>query len=241
MKKKLFVIHGDKGGVGKSTFAFVMADYLLDQHEKIVIVEGDKKISDVADRFGDVPGVHGILANLARPDMAEEAIIALFEQIETLGEDSEQVIVNTPGSVSDTLDKKADLFVPTARALGYAIHVAWLIGDDAAGLALSRTSALCSAADRKVAIINAHKTDPLRGQWASSAARAAWVESGGLEAVLPALTDRAATILREHPQGRVSDLAAPSGGQTIVIRQVFTNWLRAAFTGPCAVLNGDAA
>ena len=239
MKKKLTVIHGDKGGIGKSTFAFLHADFLLDRFRQIVIVEGDKKISDVADRFGAVPGVHGILANLARPDMAEEAIIALFEQIEGLGDAAGHVIVNTPGSVSDTLDKKADLFVPTARALGYEIHVAWMVGDDAAGIALSQTSALCAEADRKVAIINAHKTDPKRGQWASSAARSAWVDSGGLEAVLPALTDRAATILREHPHGRVSDLAKPEGGQTIVIRQVFHNWVRAAWEGPCAVLDGE--
>ena len=49
--KKLFVIHGDKGGIGKSTFAFLHADFLLDRRGQIVIVEGDKKISDVADRF----------------------------------------------------------------------------------------------------------------------------------------------------------------------------------------------
>ena len=29
MKKKLTVIHGDKGGIGKSTFAFLHADFLL--------------------------------------------------------------------------------------------------------------------------------------------------------------------------------------------------------------------
>ena len=51
MKKKLTVIHGDKGGIGKSTFAFLHADFLLDRRGQIVIVEGDKKISDVADRF----------------------------------------------------------------------------------------------------------------------------------------------------------------------------------------------
>ena len=237
--KKLFVVHGDKGGIGKSTFAFLHADFLLDRYGRIVIVEGDKKISDVADRFGAVPGIHGILANLARPDMAEEAIISLFEQIEGLGDAAGHVIVNTPGSVSDTLDKKADLFVPTARALGYEIHVAWMVGDDAAGIALSQTSALCADADRKVAIINAHKTDPKRGQWASSAARAAWMESGGLEAVLPALTDRAATILREHPRGRVLDLAKPEGGQTVVIQQVFHNWVRTAWEGPCTTFLGD--
>ena len=51
MKKKLSVIHGDKGGAGKSTFAFLHADFLLYHHGQIVIVEGDKKISGVADRL----------------------------------------------------------------------------------------------------------------------------------------------------------------------------------------------
>ena len=51
MKKKLTVIHGDKGGIGKTTFAFLHADFLLYHHGQIVIVKGDKKISDVADRL----------------------------------------------------------------------------------------------------------------------------------------------------------------------------------------------
>ena len=81
MAKKLVIVHGDKGGVGKSTFAGLTVDYFLERTGKCVVVEGDKKIPDVAARFGGVPGVVGKIVDLARPDLSEEAIVALFSEI----------------------------------------------------------------------------------------------------------------------------------------------------------------
>lgn len=237
-RKKLFVVHGDKGGIGKSLFATAFAEYLIALFGMACVVEGDAKIADVAKRFGGAPEVTGLLTNLARAEKAEEATISLFEQLESHGDAANLVVINTPGSASDTLDKNAHLFVPVARDMGYDLHVAWMIADDLEGINLSMESALCAQADHKIAVINAAKTSATSGPWHRSDARKAWLESGGYEGVMPVLTDRAMVLLRET-QRRPFDLTTPEGGQSIVIRQVFKNWLQACADGPCKIFLGE--
>ena len=238
MTKKLFVVHGDKGGIGKSLFATAMVEHLLTAFGLCCVVEGDAKIPDVSRRFGGADGVEGLLTNLARADKAEEAVIALFEELEARGDAADHVVINTPGSASDTLDKKADLFIPVAHDIGYEVRVAWLVADDMEGIELSGKSALCARADHKIAIINEAKTSPTSGPWFRSDTRKAWLASGGKEAVFPALTDRAMALLRESGR-RPYDLFLPEGGQSTVIRQVFKNWLDACAQGPCKTFLGE--
>ena len=236
--KKLFIVHGDKGGIGKSLFATAFTEFLLARFGQACVVEGDAKIPDVAKRFGDSPEVTGLLTNLARSDKAEEATVTLFEKLEALGDAAEMVVINTPGSASDTLDKNAHLFVPVAKVMGYDIHVAWMIADDMEGINLSTESTLCAQADHKIAVINAAKTSATSGPWHRSDARRAWIESGGHESVMPVLTDRAMALLRET-QRRPLDLTTPESGQSIVIRQVFKNWLKSCADGPCKIFLGE--
>ena len=237
-QKKLFIVHGDKGGIGKSLFATAFAEFLIAMFGAVCVVEGDTTIADVAKRFGSAPEVTGLITNLSREEKADEAAIALFEELEALGDAANLVVVNTPGSASKTLDKNAHLFVPVAHDMGYQIHVAWMVADDLEGIELSLKSALCAQADYKVAVINAAKTSPTSGPWHRSEARKAWLESRGREGVMPVLTDRAMILLRET-QRRPFDLVTPEGGQSIVIRQVFKNWLAACAAGPCKTFFGE--
>jgi hypothetical protein len=53
---KFIIIHGDKGGVGKSMVAQALANYLLDQKTKVAIVEADTRNPDVGRMYrGNVP------------------------------------------------------------------------------------------------------------------------------------------------------------------------------------------
>ena len=220
--RKMIIVHGDKGGVGKSTMANLCVDYLLDRDGKVVIVEGDKTISDVAARHAGVSGVQGSMASLARPDKREEAVIALFENLDRIGEDAGHVVINTPASASETLDAVAELFIETAHMMGFHVHVGWMLGDDEIGAAKSAESELCRLADRRVAILNGRFGGGRT--WKRHAARNKWTKGGGLEVNLPELTERAAEIMRAT-NGRLSDLTSPDGGQSIVIRQVAKEWL----------------
>lgn len=51
-KSRFIVIHGDKGGVGKSMVAMALADYLMNSGAKVAIVEADTQNPDVSRMFG---------------------------------------------------------------------------------------------------------------------------------------------------------------------------------------------
>ena len=177
------------------------------------------------------------MVDLARPDASEEAVIALFEELEGAHLPA-IVVVNTPASASATLDRQAGVLVEAAHDLGYSVHVAWMMGPDEASAALSGESELCRLADHKVAVVNERFGDGKRFAWTKHAARAAWKNTGGLESALPALTDRAITSVQEHA-GRYTDLAKPGSALSTITRKYVSDWCRRAFEGPVALLFGE--
>lgn len=234
--KQLILGHGDKGGVGKSTLISLCVDYALTRGP-LCVIEGDATIDDVAARFAGVEGVTGFGVDLSRPDASEEAVIGVFEALERVGL-PDTVVVNTPASASATLDRQASVFIDAAHEMGYSVRVGWMVGPDENSAALSSSSALCGLADRKVAILNARFGDPQKFLWARHKARAAWLESGGLEATLPPLTDTAMHAVREH-MGRYADLAKPGSPLSTITRKYLGDWARRAFEGPVAALFSD--
>ena len=221
------MLHGDKGGVGKSTGATLAADWLLRQFGSVVVVEGDEKIFDVAPRFDGREGVTTLAVDLARPDMSEDAIVALLGEIERAGGDS-HIVINTPASASKTLDAQADLIAPTLIDMGYDLLVAWMIdvGEDSA--VLSQSSKLCALATHKIAIRNERLKPADRLPWETHPARDAWRASGGIEGVLPGLAERVAAKMRSI-NAPFSDLIADQH-LTIVERQAIKRWVNNAWT-----------
>ena len=234
--KKLILGHGDKGGVGKSTLIGLCVDHALTRGP-VCVIEGDATIDDVAARFVGVAGVTGFGVDLSRPDASEEAVIGVFEALEREGL-PDTVIINTPASASATLDRQAAVFMEAAHELGYSVRVGWMVGPDENSAALSSSSALCRLADHKIAILNERFGDPKKFLWARHKARTAWLESGGLEAVLPSLTDTAMGAVREH-MGRYTDLAKPGSPLSTITRKYLGDWARRAFEGPVAAIFAD--
>lgn len=234
MRKRIYIQHGDKGGVGKSLMSALLIDHLL-LAGPVTAIEGDGTISDIARRFGGVAHVSGISIDLARPDAALDAIMALFLEIEQAGCPT-PIVLNLPASASATLDQHAALMIETAHELGYEIVVAWMHAGDEDSSVLAGRSALCAAADRRVVIVN----DRVQGAWTNWRARperGKWLKSGGLESRLPVLIERAAGVVRAAP-GRISDLVGPSAGLPLITRQVIRGWLLACESGPLVVMVG---
>lgn len=226
MGKDILIVHGDKGGVGKSTYAGIAIDYRIQKGDgDVIVIEGDKKIDDVARRYQGVTGVTGMIIDLARPDFSEEAILGLFEKIERVG--GNHIVINLPSGGSSTIDAQAEIIIPTVRSLGYQVYIAWLIGADEDSVTLARESAMCREADRKIAILNEKEGNPENFPWNQSGFRKEWLESGGLEGILPCLTERVAIKVRRIP-GRYSNLER-SPELVIVERASVSRWVRKAW------------
>ena len=54
--KRLVIAHGNKGGIGKSMFSGLLANYLLGKSSHCVVVEGERTIHDVAARYAGARG-----------------------------------------------------------------------------------------------------------------------------------------------------------------------------------------
>lgn len=226
LKKTILIVHGDKGGVGKSTTASLAADWLLRQFGKVTVVEGDETIFDVAPRFDGRAGATCLAVDLARPDMSEDAIVLLLSEIERGAGDGRHIVINTPASASKTIDAQADLIVPALEDMGYQLLVAWMVdvGEDSA--TLSASSKLCSLATSKIAIRNERLKPSDKLPWEHHAARIAWRESGGIEGILPSLTERVAAKLRGIPNVPFSEMIGDTEHLTVVERQAVKRWVQ---------------
>lgn len=209
--KQIIISHGQKGGVGKSMIASLIANYLVDNfdRDKLLLIEGDVGIPDVAARFkGHIKSI-GI--PLQRSDMATEALGELLERLEIEFSDGvEIVLINLPAGASETVDKHAvELIAPVAEALGAVINITFAIGagnESSKAAATSLRSGLAGIADRRVAVLNSAMGEPEKMAWSRSTERDEWLESGGAELILPTLTPRVADRLHEL-EGTFSEIA----------------------------------
>jgi len=225
--KKLIISHGDKGGVGKSMFAMLATDYLLNEGLAVALVEGDVEIGDVGKRYDGVGGVITLDADLDKSGRdAENAIATLFRHIEQMG--CENVIINAPANAKKALDTNAELILPVAQDLGFEVCVAWLVGLEEASAEMSAKSIICEMADRKIAVINRHESeyDADFAWFTRPEYKDAWLASGGLLGEIPELASRVASKLKEHKGRSLASLAGPDSPLHIVDRQVIKNWLK---------------
>lgn len=216
--------HGEKGGVGKSMVANIITDYAI-RHagaERVLVVEGDTSIRDVADRYrGVVPGVG---TPLNRPDTmaSQEAVSFLFDKISEYT-DAEFIVVNLPASAGETLDPiAADLIQPAAEAMELDISVAFSVGpgiDSVNTARQSQENGLVSIAspERRLAILNEHLGS--RFAWSANFSS----EWEGYETNLPPLLERVAERVRNAP-GTLSGISH-SNETPIMERLVLSRWL----------------
>lgn len=224
MKKMLFV-HGDKGGVGKSTFAALLADFYLHQNRAIAVIEGDKTVRDVAPRFENVAEARVVEIDLARPDMSEDAVVALFSALESNLSDTEIAIINTPASSSSTLDKQADIIAPTVREMGFSLVVCWMVDIGVDSVLMADKSELCKMADQKVAVQNCRLKSAEALPWHRHPVREKWLSEGGIEIVLPGITERVISKVRDIQAPFSHIVQDRENGLTIVERQSLKRWV----------------
>lgn len=223
--KHLVISHGDKGGVGKSIFSMLAVEFGLFSGRNIAIVEGDTKIGDVKARYENVVSVLSVNLDKSGKD-AENAIATLFGHLEAL--ESNFVVMNAPANAHKALDSYAELIVPVARELGFQICVAWMVGRESSSATLANESAICQAADRKMAVVNRHESDYDQDYYwfTTPQYKDAWIASGGLTGEISELASRVGAKVKEYQGRSFASLAGPESPLFIVERQIIKNWLR---------------
>lgn len=167
--------HGDKGGTGKSTIATALVDYCVTHNRPVGLIEGDKRYPDVGLRYvEEVPTEH---VDLNQSGNREEAAIQLLDHIEniTSGE-IETVVVNLPGSASQTLDTIGDILIQTLDDAGHSCHMTYALGYQQGatdGLKQSMKSGLLSKLPKNhvTIIYNEYLGNPQQWHYVTSGAR----------------------------------------------------------------------
>jgi hypothetical protein len=131
---KIYISHGDKGGVGKSMVAASLIDTIISADPKttILLVEGDNTNPDVAPRFDNNAQVVSIVAPLNNPDRGFEVLGNVMGTVVDQISEGEtiSVVINTPAGFSDTFTPEAQtLLKEIAEAYGSKIQVLYSVGD----------------------------------------------------------------------------------------------------------------
>lgn len=118
---KFIVIHGDKGGVGKSVVAQAMADYLMMSGVKVAIVEADTQNPDVARMFsGNLP--------VAQTNVrSENGWMDVMDFV--VNHPGHAIIMNTPAGIGEYMKADMESFAAylKAQALPVEMELWWVM------------------------------------------------------------------------------------------------------------------
>jgi hypothetical protein len=227
--KQLYISHGDKGGVGKSILAAIVAESILGNNNQIGLIEGDTAQPDLALRYdNDLDVLLGVLP-LNRAGDASQAVSKFATWLER--SDPAHVVINLPAGASETLDEHGDLIRQVGDALGYSLTCFYSLGKGdtpTAGLVKSLQSGLMSHIEttRQIVVYPAFQGDPHDFVWYGHAARKSFQ---GREIIMPALPSRSAFKKLLSTPGRIAGLAARGANDWMVVDRLnVARWLKSA-------------
>ncbi len=237
---RIYISHGDKGGVGKSVVSMLLVEMLLGLDRPVALVEADPTQPDVAARYaGDGDVLIGALS-LNRAGDAENALSRFGDWLESAGE-GRDVVVNLPAGAGETLDSLGDLIAGLAEALNYGLTVVYSLEKNsvaAESAAASFVSGLMSYVPHpgRWIVYPAYKGEPRDFAWHTHPGRA---ESHAREIVIPRLGNSSALRKFEGTPGRVAQLidrAARPEGWSVLDQMSVYRWARQSFDAVAPVV-----
>jgi hypothetical protein len=218
----VFLVHGDKGGVGKSFLAAVLVEYLHARKKKVAVVDADTRNADLHALYagGDVPTLHTDLRD-------ESGWMEFASFLEQTPEDN--VVVSLPAGVGEDVTLNHRFFADALYGLKRSLVAFWVLNRSPHAVALLRPFVQCYADDAKamVAVRNLFFGEPNRfARWNDAKTREAFLAAGGLEMDLDDLNERIvdATFLHLPPR-RFGDGSALSYGERMMLKR----WLDRTF------------
>ena len=223
MSKILYFSHGDKGGVGKTLLARLVASYLVRERLPLVLVETDGGMRDFEHAFA-AAGLPVELLPISGAGRADLRVATLFEGLAGMGDGV--VVLNTPANTTDSIGHYYDLITQLMRQLRVRSIISYAVHPDRDPAAV--LNPLLMRADRKVAVYNEHAGPAERTRFYRSAERARFLEEGGVEVTLPELMPLAASELERTPGPLWSVAGGTAGAMSLINRAFLTSWLAEA-------------
>jgi hypothetical protein len=120
MKKSLILVHGDKGGVGKSFLAKILLDIFIGiEPETVALLDCDARNPDVAYLYGD-------RINTAQFDLSETA--GWSDMVEWIESQEQTVfVVSLPAQVGKMADQFGGIFGESMDALNVDLNLVWMM------------------------------------------------------------------------------------------------------------------
>jgi len=234
-RPNLLVMHGEKGGVGKSFAAALAASTALHRGLSVHIIETDSSVPDVAPRFVNAPGAAVSAIALDRDNEASETLTSLLGGVEALitaPNPPALIVINSPANASSVLDAYADIFATVAQSLDIDLTVGFVVDDSAAVLprieASIKTGLLSIPTARRGLVYTGWRGDIARFPVATSSARASALATGLVEHVFPGLTPASMLETVRKSDSPIYDLLDPAAGLKIVDRSLLSRWLKQA-------------
>jgi len=220
----VFLVHGDKGGVGKSFLAAVLVEYLVQRTGDAAVVDADARNADLHAVFSevDMPTLHADLRG-------EDGWIEFASFLERIPHTN--VVVSLPAGVGDEVTQNRDFFGEALQDLRRSLVAFWVLNRTPHSVALLRPfmDHYADTARAMVAVRNLFFGAPDRfARWNASKTREAFLAVGGLEMNLDDLNDGIADATFLHlPPRRFSDDAALNYGERMALHR----WLRRSYAG----------
>ena len=213
---QIHIVHGDKGGVGKSMFASALLDILLAKRREVVLVDADMRNNDVAETYGaHVP--------TKSPDLRARSGAGWGELVEFIAEyQSHDVVISMPGNVGSEIGDGAEYVLSAFAELGRSMKLYFLLDSGAQSTNLLRLTMDVFGNKRIVAVRNERfgSIDTF-ALWNASKTRKRLLSDGGAEIVMPELGAYAVqATAKAHPPRRYSDETL-----AISVRLMVRHWL----------------
>jgi nucleoside-diphosphate-sugar epimerase len=130
----VYLVHGDKGGVGKSFLAAVLIEYLCERGSKVAVVDADARNADLHAVFsgGDFPTLQTDLRE-------EDGWTELASFLESIPHNN--VVVSLPAGVGDEVTQNRDVFRDALHDLRRSLVAFWVLNRTPHSVALLRHGA----------------------------------------------------------------------------------------------------
>src|SRR5579883_1434770 len=179
----VYLIHGDKGGVGKSMLAATFTEYLLSRDLPVVLVDGDQRNTDVGRLFKDT--IPTISPNLRERSGWLEVADLLNEQA------ANDVVIVLPGNIGSEFTTEGEFFGDVLNDLKRSLATFFVLNRSADSVNLLRVFAeKFGSLGKIVAVRNLFFGDADRfTRWNDSKTRAALLKGGAKEIDFEELLD----------------------------------------------------